>query len=87
MPRKQPGPIPEGDGMTIHDIALRCVTYAGRNEEDIVADFERRCRRLQILPLNGQLLTALRALMRAGKVRFIHRDGHKLLQRAFTAAD
>jgi hypothetical protein len=65
--------------LTISDIALSCVTFSGRCEDDLIADYERRCRRLKIVPLYGQLKTALKSLFAAGKVRFKVVGDHKLL--------
>lgn len=65
--------------LTIQDIALQCVTLSGRNEEDIIADYERRCTRLRIFPLYGQLKTALVNLKRAGRIYFKQVGSHRLL--------
>lgn len=67
--------------LTIQDIALKCVTYAGRNEEDVIADYERRCNRLKIIPLFGQLKNALKALHRDGKVKLVKVGNQRLLRR------
>ena len=64
---------------TIQDIALKCVTFSGRNEDDLFTDYERRCNRLKVLPLFSQLRTALRGLLKSGKIFFKEVDGHKLL--------
>ena len=67
--------------LTIQDIVLKCVTLSGRNEQDILDDYERRCTKLRVVPLYGQLKTAIKSLLRDNKVRFVTRDGHKLLAR------
>lgn len=66
------------EDLTIPDIVLQCVTYAGRNEEDLIADYERRCKRLKIVPLYGQLKTALKRLHSEGKIYLKTVGGHRL---------
>lgn len=69
------------DELTIQDIALKCVTLSGRHENDIISDYERRCNRLKIVPLYGQLKTALQSLLKTGKVYFRTIGDHRLLCR------
>jgi hypothetical protein len=63
---------------TIQDIVLACVTYTGRTEEDLLADYERRCKRKRIIPLIGQVKSALKALHKAGKIKIVGVQGHRL---------
>jgi hypothetical protein len=63
---------------TIQDIVLSCVTYSGRNEDDLLADYERRCKKKKIVPLYGQVKTALKSLYRQGKIKIVIVQGHKL---------
>lgn len=66
---------------TIDEIALKCVTLSGINEENLLASYERRCLRLKILALWGQLQAALKRLHKAGKVKLVKIDGHRLLKK------
>ncbi len=67
--------------LTITGIALKCVTLSGRSEEEVIADYERRCSKLRIIPLYGQLKSALVDLHREGKVKLKTVDGRRLLVR------
>lgn len=63
---------------TLHDVVLACITKSGRNEEDLLADYQRRCIRKKIVPLYGQLKNALRLLLAEGKIGIKTTQGHKL---------
>lgn len=66
---------------TIRDIVLACITYSGRSEDDLLADYERRCKRKKIIPLYGQVRTALIGLHREGMIKVVTIDGHKLCRK------
>ena len=67
------------DYETITDIVLSCVPKCGRNEEDFWADYERRCRRLKVIPMEGQVRTALKSLHAEGAIYVKTVQGHKLV--------
>ena len=66
------------DDETITDLVLACITYSGRTEDDLLADYDRRCKRKKILPLYGQVKTALKSLHKQGKIKIITVNGHRL---------
>jgi hypothetical protein len=63
---------------TIQDIVFACITFTGRTEDDLLADYERRCKRKRIVPLYGQVKASLRSLCAAGKIKIVEFQGHKL---------
>jgi hypothetical protein len=66
------------DEKTLLDVILECITFSGRNEQDLVDDFERRCRRYKVIPLWGQLKNGLKELKKQGKIKIRIVQGHKL---------
>jgi hypothetical protein len=68
---------------TLQDLVLSSVKKSGSTEEEIWDTFQKICQKKQVLPLYGQLVTALRNLKAAGKVYFRNgRTKERLLHKA-----